>query len=117
MEFIANRANVEAAKSNELLGRLILPFFRSMGLDDYLLDPEVSELMITNGLVFVEKAGQGSSRSKASRSTSANCAPVSRSSASRSATRLTITRSPGSIPRLPDGSRVAATIRRSRRRA
>jgi pilus assembly protein CpaF len=37
---------------------LILPFFRSMGLDTYLLDPDVSELMITNGLVFVEKAGK-----------------------------------------------------------
>ena len=37
---------------------LILPFFRSMGLDGYLLDPEVSELMITNGLVFVERAGK-----------------------------------------------------------
>ena len=37
---------------------LILPFFRSMGLDTYLLDPEVSELMISNGLVFVEKAGK-----------------------------------------------------------
>jgi len=37
---------------------LILPFFRSMGLDSYLLDPEVSELMITNGLVFVERAGK-----------------------------------------------------------
>src|SRR5206468_9973732 len=40
------------------LDELILPFFRSMGLDTYLLDPEVSELMITNGLVFVEKAGK-----------------------------------------------------------
>ncbi len=37
---------------------LILPFFRSMGLDKYLLDPEVSELMITNGLVFVEYSGK-----------------------------------------------------------
>ena len=37
---------------------LILPFFRSLELDRYLLDPEVSELMITNGLVFVEKAGR-----------------------------------------------------------
>lgn len=37
---------------------LILPFFRSMGIDTYLLDPEVSELMITNGLVFVERAGK-----------------------------------------------------------
>jgi pilus assembly protein CpaF len=37
---------------------LILPFFRSMGLDRFLLDPEVSELMITNALVFVEKDGQ-----------------------------------------------------------
>jgi pilus assembly protein CpaF len=36
---------------------LILPFFRSMGLDTHLLDPEVSEIMITNGRVFVEKAG------------------------------------------------------------
>lgn len=36
---------------------LILPFFRSMGLDTYLLDPEVSEVMITNGLVFLETAG------------------------------------------------------------
>jgi pilus assembly protein CpaF len=36
---------------------LILPFFRSMGLDAHLLDPEVSEIMITNGRVFVEKAG------------------------------------------------------------
>ena len=40
------------------LDELILPFFRAMGLDTYLLDPEVSELMITNGLVFVEKAGK-----------------------------------------------------------
>jgi pilus assembly protein CpaF len=37
---------------------LILPFFRSMGLDKYLLDPDVSELMMTNGLVFVEEAGK-----------------------------------------------------------
>jgi pilus assembly protein CpaF len=37
---------------------LILPFFRSMGLDAYLLDPEVSEVMITNGLVFVDRAGK-----------------------------------------------------------
>jgi pilus assembly protein CpaF len=29
-----------------------------MGLDTYLLDPEVSELMITNGLAFVEKRGK-----------------------------------------------------------
>ena len=36
------------------LDEIVLPFFRSMGLEDYLLDPEVSELMITNGLVFVE---------------------------------------------------------------
>jgi pilus assembly protein CpaF len=39
------------------IDELILPFFRSMGLDRYLIDPEVSELMITNGLVFVECAG------------------------------------------------------------
>jgi len=40
------------------IDELILPFFRSMGLDTYLLDTEVSELMITNGLVFVERAGK-----------------------------------------------------------
>src|SRR3569833_3143208 len=40
--------------SNEL----ILPYFRSMGLDGYLLDPDISELMITNGRVFVEYAGK-----------------------------------------------------------
>ena len=40
------------------IDELILPFFRSMGLDTYLLDPEVSELMITNGLVFMERAGR-----------------------------------------------------------
>jgi pilus assembly protein CpaF len=37
---------------------LTLPFFRSMGLDAFLLDPEVSEIMITNGRVFIEKAGK-----------------------------------------------------------
>jgi pilus assembly protein CpaF len=40
------------------IDELILPFFRSMSLDTYLLDPEVSELMITSGLVFVERAGK-----------------------------------------------------------
>ena len=40
------------------IDELILPFFRSMGLDTYLLDMEVSELMITSGLVFVERAGK-----------------------------------------------------------
>jgi len=40
------------------IGELFLPFFRSMGLETYLLDPEVSEIMITNGLVFVEKGGK-----------------------------------------------------------
>jgi len=42
----------------DCLDQLILPFFRAMGLDTYLMDSEVSELMITNGLVFVEKAGK-----------------------------------------------------------
>ena len=46
------------AKAMNCLEELILPFFRSMGLDRYLVDPEVSELMITNGLVFVEHGGQ-----------------------------------------------------------
>ena len=43
---------------NDTTQELILPFFRSMGLDGYLLDPEVSELMITNGLVFVDRGGK-----------------------------------------------------------
>lgn len=40
------------------LEELIIPFFRSMGLEIHLLDPDVTELMITSGLVFVEKAGK-----------------------------------------------------------
>lgn len=43
--------------STTSIDELFLPFFRSMGLEAYLLDPEVSEVMITNGLVFVECAG------------------------------------------------------------
>ena len=42
---------------NDVTQELILPFFRSMGLETYLLDPEVTELMISNGLVFAERAG------------------------------------------------------------
>jgi pilus assembly protein CpaF len=37
---------------------LIHPFFRSMGLLEHLLDPEVSEFMITNGRAFVERSGK-----------------------------------------------------------
>ena len=43
---------------NDVTQELILPFFESMGLDKYLLDPDVSEVMITNGLVFVDRAGK-----------------------------------------------------------
>lgn len=37
---------------------LILPTLRSMGLDTYLFDKEVSEIMITNGKVFIDRAGK-----------------------------------------------------------
>jgi pilus assembly protein CpaF len=47
-----------AAMMNDVTQELILPFFQSMGLDGYLLDPEVSEVMITNGLVFLDRAGK-----------------------------------------------------------
>ena len=30
----------------------------SMGLEEYLLDPEVSELMVNNGLAFIDKGGE-----------------------------------------------------------
>ncbi len=43
---------------NDVTQGLILPLFQSMGLDTYLLDPEVSEVMISNGLVFVDRAGK-----------------------------------------------------------
>jgi pilus assembly protein CpaF len=36
---------------------LILPLFAGMGLDKHLLDPEVSELMVNNGLAFIDKQG------------------------------------------------------------
>lgn len=36
---------------------LIRPLFRSMGLEEYLLDPEVSELMVNNSLAFIDKGG------------------------------------------------------------
>jgi pilus assembly protein CpaF len=39
------------------IDELIIPFFRSMKLDTFLTDPEVSEIMITNGLVFIERGG------------------------------------------------------------
>jgi Flp pilus assembly CpaF family ATPase len=37
---------------------LIRPLFRAMGLEEYLLDPEVSELMVNNGLAFIDKGGE-----------------------------------------------------------
>ena len=40
------------------LDEIVLPFFRLLGLEEYLLDPEVTELMVTNSLVFVERAGR-----------------------------------------------------------
>jgi len=43
---------------SDVTQELILPLFQSMGLDRYLLDPEISEVMISNGLVFVDRAGQ-----------------------------------------------------------
>ena len=41
----------------QAMQELVLPFFRAMGLEEQLLDPEVSELMVTNRLVFIEKSG------------------------------------------------------------
>lgn len=40
------------------LDDIVLPFFRLLGLEDYLRDPDVTELMVTNSLVFVERAGR-----------------------------------------------------------
>jgi pilus assembly protein CpaF len=37
---------------------LIRPLFRAMGLEEYLLDPEVSELMVNNGLAFIDRGGE-----------------------------------------------------------
>ena len=42
---------------NNVTDELIRPLFRSMGLEEYLLDPEVSELMVNNGLAFIDKGG------------------------------------------------------------
>jgi pilus assembly protein CpaF len=36
---------------------ILLPYFRAMGLEQFLLDPDVSEIMITAGRAFVEKNG------------------------------------------------------------
>jgi pilus assembly protein CpaF len=44
--------------SDTCLDALILPFFREIGLESYVTDPEVSELMITTSRVFVERAGE-----------------------------------------------------------
>jgi pilus assembly protein CpaF len=43
---------------NNVTEELIRPLFRSMGLEEYLLDPEVSELMVNNGLAFIDKCGE-----------------------------------------------------------
>ena len=43
---------------NNVTDELIRPLFRSMGLEEYLLDPEVSELMVNNGLAFIDKGGE-----------------------------------------------------------
>jgi len=42
---------------NNVTDELVRPLFRSMGLEEYLLDPEVSELMVNNGLAFIDKGG------------------------------------------------------------
>ena len=87
---------------------LILPFFRSMGLDQYLLDPDVSELMITNGLVFVEYAGiltevEGIRIDE--RKLRAGVEVIGRSIGDE----IDDYHKPWLDARLPDGSRVAAT--------
>ncbi|HEX4166652.1 MAG TPA: ATPase, T2SS/T4P/T4SS family [Bryobacteraceae bacterium] len=87
---------------------LVLPFFRSMGLDAYLLDPDVSELMITNGLVFVEEAGKirevGGIRID-ERKLRAGVEIIGQSIGDQ----IDEYQKPWLDSRLPDGSRVAAT--------
>ena len=87
---------------------LILPFFRSMGLDQYLLDPDVSELMITNGLVFVEYAGKVTEVEGIridERKVRAGVEVIGRSIGDE----IDDYHKPWLDARLPDGSRVAAT--------
>ncbi len=90
------------------IDELILPFFRSMGLDAYLLDPEVSELMITNGLVFLEKAGTISEIEGVQideRKLRAGIEIIGQSIGDQ----IDDYQKPWLDSRLPDGSRVAAT--------
>jgi pilus assembly protein CpaF len=87
---------------------LILPFFRAMGLDIYLLDPNVSELMITNGLVFVEKNGKVTELEGAridERTLRAGVEIIGQSIGDQ----IDDYHKPWLDSRLPDGSRVAAT--------
>jgi pilus assembly protein CpaF len=44
--------------NNAILEQIITPFFGAMGLESFLSDPDVTELMITNGLFFCEQAGK-----------------------------------------------------------
>ena len=86
---------------------LILPFFRSLGLDSYLLDPEVSELMITNGLVFIEKDGrieEVTGLSIQDRTLRAGIEVIGQSLGDQ----IDDYHKPWLDSRLPDGSRVAA---------
>jgi len=87
---------------------LILPFFRSMDLDRFLLDPEVSELMITNGLVFIDKAGKIEEISGIQideRKLRAGVEIIGQSIGDQ----IDDYKKPWLDSRLPDGSRVAAT--------
>jgi pilus assembly protein CpaF len=90
------------------LEELILPFFRAMGLDAYVADPHVSELMITAGRVFIERSGS-MTEIEGARITDRQlraCVEIIGQSVGDDINDYS---KPWLDSRLPDGSRVAAT--------